>query len=164
MARLLDEKERLEVQIAKQRRKVAAWQALASEEGERDNADSDSQFAAEIIFKEEGLSDACRTVMRSSTMEWMTTADIQSGLRQIGFPLENYKAPHASITTTINRMAGPDGEVVANRSSNPGATLYKWVGPKYGAPNSLANQTAEGRLTESLELWKRMQQKKPSGK
>src|ERR1035441_1953872 len=108
MASLLDQKERLEVQIAKQRRRVAAWQALSAEEGE-DEASAfpggAAQTVVDNIFKEEGLSDACRTVLRGSRKDWMTITEVQAGLKELGFPLEKYKAPYASITTTVNRMA-----------------------------------------------------------
>ena len=146
---LLEEKENLEVKIAKQRQKVAAWEVLANAD---DDSPSDAKVYLESIIDLGGLSDACRTVLRGTGLEWMTTSDIQRELREIGFPLEKYKAPNGSITTTVNRMAeGPDAVVVTKRSGNPGATLYKWVGPKYGAPNSFANQEADGRLVSARD-------------
>src|SRR5208283_5985031 len=86
-----------------------------------------------------GLTDACRTVMRGSRKAWMTIAEIQEGLRELGFPLKDYKAPTASITTTVNRLAEPEvGEVVVEKHVGR-ANEYKWVGPRWGAPSSLAN-------------------------
>jgi hypothetical protein len=149
---LLAQKEALEVKIAKQRQKVAAWEILANTD---DGSPSDTTVYLESLIDIEGLSDACRTVMRASSLEWMTTSDIQRDLREIGFPLEKYKAPNGAITTTVNRMSvGADPVVIAKRSSNPNVTFYKWVGPKYGAPNSLANQDADGRLTQRAQAIK----------
>jgi len=93
-------------------------------------------------------------------MEWMTTADIQVALRELGFDMGRYKAPHASIMTTVNRLAdGGNSEVIVRRNPTPGGTEYKWVGSRfsaearkqYGAPNSLANQDARGELAQARD-------------
>ena len=119
---MLREREAIEVKIAKQRQRVAALQVLTAPE---DETEDESPAMADI----EGLTDACRTVLRGSTKGWMTTAEIQRSLRELGFPLEKYKAPHASILTTVNRMTeGDNPEVAVNRSATPGGTEYKWVG------------------------------------
>jgi hypothetical protein len=149
---LLEEKEQLEVKIAKQRQRVAAWEILANND---DGRSPNSPTSLDSILDREGLTDACSTVLRASTKEWMTTAEIQVALREFGFDLGKYKAPHASIMTTVNRLAeGPNSEVVVRRSSTPGGTEYRWVGSRfsaaarkrYGAGNSLASQMADGRI------------------
>jgi hypothetical protein len=116
LAQMIRDKEEIEVAIAKAKRRVAAWAELCddSETGE---------FVPDLDLG--GLTEACRTVLRSSRKEWMTVADIQRDLRELGFALDSYKAPAASITTTVNRMHEA-GEVAVNRTSNPGATEYKW--------------------------------------
>lgn len=116
LARLLRERERIEVEIARQRRKVAAWAELCG--GGLTDANDPGLG---------GLSDACRTALRASRKEWMTASEIQTALKELGFPLEKYKAPAASITTTVNRLA-ESGEVVADRRTTPGAIEYRWVG------------------------------------
>ena len=138
------EREALEVRIAKTKRNIALLAALSDEEG------------TEVPeFARGGLTEAIKTVLRSSTKTWMLVSEIQESLRTLGFPLEKYKAPYAAIATTVNRMAEPDGEVVANRSAIPGGTEYKWVGPSYGAPNSLANQMERDKvLRDALEISK----------
>lgn len=155
LADLLTQKERLEDEVARQRRKVAAWRELCDAEQDRDvdvgmKACSDAFTAA--ILNLGGLSDACRSVMRSSRKEWLTITEIQTGLKEIGFSLDAYKAPYASIATTVNRMAdGENAEVVVARRTNPGATEYKWVGAQYGAQNSLANlMLANAEINESV--------------
>jgi hypothetical protein len=138
---LLNQKEQLEVKIAKRRQRVAALELLAKSD---DDPGSDAVAYVESIVDIGGLTDACRAVLRGSRKGWMTISEIQAGLKDIGFPLEKYKAPYASISTTVNRMTeGANRDVVVERRSNPGATEYKWVGPNYGAPNSLANRIAD---------------------
>ena len=103
--------------------------------------------------------------MRSSRKVWLTITEIQAGLKEIGFSLEKYKAPYASITTTVNRMV-EGGEVVTERRSNPGASEYKWVGPNFGAPTSLANYISDierAKREASLDLSKRVQKRLTGG-
>ncbi len=129
LERLLQLKEQTEVAIAKTKRRLAAWLEIADDSG-----------TGELVPELElgGLTDGCRTVLRASRKGWITTAEVQADLKKLGFPLDKYKAPAASITTTVNRLVDA-GEVEADRRSNPGATEYKWVGPNWGAPRSLAN-------------------------
>lgn len=128
LERLLQLKERTEVDIAKTKRRLAAWLEVLN----------DTETGALVADLElGGLTDACRTVMRASRKTWMTIAEIQEALREMGFPLSDYKAPTASITTTVNRLVDAD-EVVIEKHVG-GANEYKWVGPRWGAPSSLAN-------------------------
>lgn len=128
LAQMMRDKEELEVAIAKAKRRVAAWAELC-----------DDTETGELVPDLDlgGLTEACRTVLRSARKEWMTVADIQRDLKELGFALDSYKAPAASITTTINRMVEA-GEVVADRRSTPGATEYKWVGRAPGVGSMIA--------------------------
>ncbi len=124
LSALLHLKERIEVDIAKQRRKVAAWQELCA-------ADEDEETITppqlEALLDLGGLTDAVRTVLRGSRKEWINTTEIMNGLRELGFPLEKYRAPMASVTTTVNRLV--PSEVSVHRLPNPAGNEYKWVGP-----------------------------------
>jgi hypothetical protein len=115
--RLLELKEQTEVAIARAKRRLAAWMEIL------DDTES-GELVPELGLG--GLTDACRTVLRSSRKQKITVAEIQADLRKLGFPLDEYKAPAASITTTVNRLEEA-GEVSADRS-NPGATTYQWKG------------------------------------
>jgi hypothetical protein len=118
LAALLQDREQLEIAIAKAKRRVAAWAELCD----------DTETGEQVVDLDlGGLTEACRTVLRSSRKEWVTTAEIQSDLKELGFTLSDYKAPAASITTTVNRLVDA-GEVVVSRRSNPGATEYQWKG------------------------------------
>jgi cell division protein ZapA (FtsZ GTPase activity inhibitor) len=117
LTQMFRDKEELEVSIAKAKRRVAAWAELC-----------DDTETGELVSELDlgGLTEACRTVLRSARKEWMTVADIQRDLKELGFPLGSYKAPAASVMTTVNRMHEA-GEVAVNRRSSPGATEYKWA-------------------------------------
>ncbi len=120
---LLKEQEELEVKVARQKKRMAALAELCD----------DSDLADQVLdLNLGGLTDVCRTVMRASRKEWMTVAEIQQAIKEIGFPLHKYKAPAASITTTVNRLA-ESGEIAVDRRSTPGATEYKWVGKAGGS-------------------------------
>ena len=129
---LFEQREQIEVEIARQQRKVAAWAELCN----------DSAYTEALDLGLGGLSHACRTALRASRKGWMNTTEIMTALRELGFPLQKYKAPMASITTTVNRLVEA-GEVDVNRRPNPGATEYKWIGQSWGAPSSLANMIVD---------------------
>jgi hypothetical protein len=126
LADLLLKREQTEIEIARQKRRVAAWAELCEQS---DFAEPQIQNYAAVRAGMDlgGLTDACRTALRGSRKEWMTTAEIQLALKELGFPLQDYKAPAASITTTVNRLV-EGGEVIASPRTTPGATEYKWLG------------------------------------
>jgi hypothetical protein len=128
LVNLHKQREQTEIQIARKKRRLAILAELSEE-------DENAQL---LDLELGGLTSACRTALRASRKPWMTTTEIQAALKELGFPLHKYKAPAASISTTVNRLVEND-EVVADRRNNPGATEYKWVGPSWGAPSSLAN-------------------------
>ncbi len=118
LAKLLREKDDLDVRIARQRKRVSALAELCDE----------SEFGDKPFdFDLGGLADVCRTAMRASRKEWMTIAEIQAAIKELGYPLEKYKAPAASITTTVNRMVETE-EVAIDKRPIPGANEYKYVG------------------------------------
>lgn len=118
LSKMLVEQEQLEVQIAKTKRKVALLSQLC---------DETDTLAPIPDLDLGGLTEACRTVLRASRKEWMNSTEIKNGLAELGFPLDKYKAPMASITTTVNRMV-ETGDVVQSNNANPGAVEYKWLG------------------------------------
>ena len=122
LAVLLAEREDIEVKIARLKKKVAAFAALC-DEGEAVDPAIDLDLG--------GLTDVCKTAMRASRKEWMTIAEIQETVKELGFPLEQYKAPAASITTTVNRLAD-SREVDVDRRLGE-SVKYKWVGKRSDA-------------------------------
>ena len=130
---LTAQREDLEVKIARTKRKIALLSQLC---------DETDTLAPIPDLDLGGLTDAVRTALRASRKGWVNTTEIMNGLRELGFPLDKYKAPMASITTTVNRLVEA-GYVEINRLPTPGASEYRWVGPNWGAPRSLANQIAD---------------------
>jgi hypothetical protein len=145
LAELLINKEHIEVQIARQKRRVAALAELC-------NADEASESEADLDLG--GLTEACTTVLRGTRKEWLNTAEILMALKELGFQLGHYKAPIASITTTVNRLV-EDGVVVAEK--RPGdATEYKWV----GKVPVLADYATAGKVLREMELQAKAQMPK----
>jgi hypothetical protein len=133
LAGLLDRKEGLEIAIAKQRRKVAAWQELCAADDDAATIDPALVACSDALLDMldlGGLTDACRTVLRAARDEWMTLYEIQVRLRELGFSLEKYKAPAASIATTVNRLVD-SGDVQIDRQRGGAAVAYKWAGRSF---------------------------------
>jgi hypothetical protein len=130
LASLLANREQIEIEIARQKRKVAALSELCDES----ELGSGVNQALEALGLElGGLSDACRTAMRASRKEWMTVAEIMVSLKELGFPLDKYKAPAASVMTTVNRLV-ENGEAIISQHTTPGANEYKWFGMSGSSP------------------------------
>jgi len=146
---LLAARENIEKDIARQKRKIAALAELCNE-GEFIDMSVDLDLG--------GLTVACITVLRASRKEWLNTTEIQTALKELGFPIHTYKAPNASIATTVNRLV-EDGVVVADKRLGAGAIEYKWVGrvpadhpvrklgegaryPRHGAINTIGDWMA----------------------
>jgi hypothetical protein len=136
LALLLEQREEIETQIARAKRKIALLSELGDESGDRKIPDLDLG----------GLTEACSTVLRASRKDWMTAGDIQAALKEMGFSLEKYKAPASTITTTVNRLVEA-GRVVRYPREGPGVAEYKWIGQVAG--------TAAHRFAEILELKKK---------
>ena len=115
VAKLAEQREELDIEIAKAKRKVAALAELVDETGETDNL-------LELNFS--GLTDACRTALQSSKRPLSITG-LQAMLEFFEFPIETYKSPLATIQTTIRRMM-ENGEVETTELAD-GKTGYKWV-------------------------------------
>ena len=116
LGRLLRQREETEIKVARTKKRIAALAELCDE----------SEFAEQVLDLDlGGLTDVCKTVLRASRKGWMTIPEIQEAIKELGFPLSEYKAPTASITTTLNRMVG-ETVVVDKRSG--GGSEYKWVG------------------------------------
>jgi hypothetical protein len=136
LADLLASREQTEIEIARQKRKIAALIELCRE---------DDDFTDSTPLDLGGLTEACTTVLRGARKNWMNIAEIQLALTELGFPIRNYKAPVASISTTVNRLV-EDGVVVADKRFGPGATEYKWV----GKVPTLGDYTTAGKMLNEL--------------
>ena len=115
VAHLMDSREKLDIEIAKVKRRMAALAELCDETGETDDL-------MELNFS--GLTDACRTALQSSKRPLSITG-LRSMLEFFEFPIETYKSPLATIQTTIRRMT-ESGEVEPTEMAD-GKTGYKYV-------------------------------------
>jgi hypothetical protein len=110
---LLAKHESLEVEIAREKRRIGALAQLQ----EGDAAGTDDLG---------GLSEACRSAFRASTKEWLAMGDIRNALRDLRFPVKRYQSFSATIALTIYRMVTV-GEVQLTRTPE-GRKAYKWLG------------------------------------
>jgi hypothetical protein len=110
---LLAKRESVEVEIAREKRRIGALAQLQ----EGDAAGTDDLG---------GLTEACRSAFRASTKEWLRLAEIRNGLRELRFPVEEYRSFMASIVVTVKRMV-KSGEVQLTRTTE-GRKAYKWLG------------------------------------
>ncbi len=74
------------------------------------------------LLPPEGFTDAIRKVLRSSE-EALTPAEVKENLPEIGFSLEGYSNPLASIHTILKRLAGTES---VDQEMKDGKTAYKW--------------------------------------
>lgn len=118
LAELIRAREEIEIKIAKQKRKIAALAELCDE----------SEFADQSLDLDLGdLTEAVKTALRSSRKEWLHVGEVISILQELGFPIRDYKAPTATVSTSLRRLKERD-EVVAQKVGPD--YEYKWVGPR----------------------------------
>lgn len=130
LAEMLTYREAVEFQIAKQREKVAALAVLAGESEE----DSFEKMAI-------GLTAACRAAFRAAGQRGLMPTELRDAVKKLGFPIETYSNPMASLHAVIGRLA-EKGEIrtsVRDTHDRVEKSLYQWVLPCWGAPCSLRN-------------------------
>jgi hypothetical protein len=52
-----------------------------------------------------GISQACLMIFRGNKEKWLASQDVYRCLKEIGFDLDKYKNPQATILTTVLRQA-----------------------------------------------------------
>src|SRR5207253_6138020 len=77
---LLERMEQLEVQIARQRRKVAALAVLGEQSGKGDDVTTELRL--------DGLTSACRSALRAAGRRGLTPIELRASLRQLNFPID----------------------------------------------------------------------------
>ena len=101
LADLLANREQIEIEIARQKRKVAALSELCDES---ELGDGVNEALQSLGLDLGGLSDACRTAMRASRKEWMTITEIQESLKELGFPLDKFKKPPRQLPRPLTGL------------------------------------------------------------
>jgi hypothetical protein len=90
-----------------------------------------------------GLTDACRTVLRSAGGP-MTAAELRDRLAVIGFDLSRYANALAALHTTLKRLAEA-GEVAAT-AAGPRKMAYRWQ----RAPGAATRILQEARINAAV--------------
>jgi hypothetical protein len=119
-AGLLQERQNLDLELAKKRQFIKATLNMLSDE-QRECFNS----IFEDIGGELGLTDAIRKALQTEPKKSFTASDVRDKLKQSGFDFSSYKAnPLASIHAVLKRLK-PD-EVEATEID--GVAAWRWVG------------------------------------
>lgn len=139
---LMERREELEVQIAKQRQRVAA---LATDHDPKGGAD---EMTLELNI--DGLTNACRSALRAAGPRGLTPAELRNSLRELRFPIQNYENGLAAVHTVLKRLESYKEVRVGIRDVHNGRddSVYQWIGPQFGASRSLANVVADAERDE----------------
>ena len=134
---LLERMEQLEVQIARQRRKVAALAVLGEQSGKGDDVTTELRL--------DGLTSACRSALRAAGRRGLTPIELRASLRQLNFPIDVYQNSLAVIHTILKRLESYKEVRAAIHDVHDGRddSVYQWIGPQFGASRSLANLYAD---------------------
>jgi len=143
LARLISTSEELEIQIARQKRKVAALHELAQSE-------DDAPPLGGLV---EGLTDACRVVFMSFDKP-LLPVEVRDKVQALGIPPQSNLL--ASVHTTIRRMK-QSGEIkeVFQPAGTGGAAIatYQWAGETAAA--KLRRLSEERQLNCTLRVRQR---------
>jgi len=117
--RLLEQREQLEIDIAKKRYRIAALMALT---------DQNEEMYDEVGVTLGGLTSACLAAFRSAAYKPLKPVEVRERLSLMGFPVEHYRNAMAAIHTVIGRLVeGGKVEIVVT-SDNENA--YKLAPPR----------------------------------
>jgi hypothetical protein len=124
---LMGSMERLEVQIAKQRRKVAALVVLGEQNEEEDDMN--------VELRLDGLTNACRSALRAAGPRGLTRIELRESLRQLNFPIQEYQNGMAAIHTILKRLESYKEIRVGIHDIYEGKdrSVYQWVGVHVGS-------------------------------
>ncbi len=121
LADLFQQKEELEIRIAKQQRRVAALSALVDESEESDQI---------LELNLGGLTDVVRSALRAGGPRGLTPTEIRTRLIQLSFPTNEYKNFMASLHSVLRRLvdAGEVRTVIIDQHEGRDRSVYQWVG------------------------------------
>lgn len=122
LAQVLNERERLNIEVAKWQFRVAALMMLTESE----------EVTEEIGMTLGGLTDAVLTSFRSIYPGSLTPIEARERLLRLGFPIDHYKNPMAAMHTVIGRLF--DARKIVPVKNLKGETAFAYRKPKYGDP------------------------------
>jgi len=117
------QREELEVKIAKKQRQAAALAALNDLSQETDQL---------LDLGLTGLTDACRSAFMAARNGNLTPVEVRDRLRQLQFPIYEYKNVLAAIHTVLKRLE-KQGEIkkrIHDVHDGRDESVYEWLGRK----------------------------------
>ncbi|MGA8429002.1 MAG: hypothetical protein WB729_04240 [Candidatus Sulfotelmatobacter sp.] len=117
--RLLEQREQIEIDIAKKRWEIAALMALTEQNEEIDQ---------EVGMTLGGLTEACLAAFRSAAYTPLTPMQVRERLLLMGFPIEHYRNAMAAIHTVVKRLA--DGGKLQTVVTSDNENAYRVTPPK----------------------------------
>ena len=121
LARMFQQREEIDVRIAKQQRRLAALVALVDDSEETDQI---------MELNLGGLTDAIRTALRTAGPRGLTPGETTARLKQLYFPVSDYKNFAASIGTVLKRLveSGEVRKAIHDVYDGRDHSFYAWVG------------------------------------
>jgi hypothetical protein len=139
LAEKLAAREQLDIEIAKEQRRIAALTALVNESEEIDEL---------LNLNLGGLTDAVRSVFMASSSYGLIPKEVRDRLVHLYFPVNEYRNFMASLHTVLSRL-NKGGEIklaIRDRQDGRDESVYQWI-PKYTHP-------ADGMsLASDLKKW-----------
>lgn len=122
---LFEERDELELQIAKSRQFIAATANMLTDRQRDAVLKKMAMVYSGKMLAESGLTDAIKSILQKRNGEWLTVTKARDALEVAGFNFGKYKSsPLASISTTLKRFKPEDVE----KAEIDGVAAYRWVG------------------------------------
>jgi hypothetical protein len=133
LANLYGKRQSVDMKIAKQQQRVSALALLAD--------DVNETFEKMAM----GLTASCRAAFRAAGPQGLKPTELRDSLKRMGFGVEKYSNPMASIHAVIRRLE-EKGEIrnrVPERHGVLNQSVYQWELKSWGSPSSLTNMMAD---------------------
>ena len=121
LAKMFRQREEIDVRIAKQQRRLAALVTLVDDSRETDQI---------MELNLGGLTDAIRTALRTAAPRGLTPSETTARLKQLYFPVSDYKNFAASLGTVLKRLveSGEVRKAIHDVYDGRDQSIYEWVG------------------------------------
>jgi hypothetical protein len=159
-AKLSDEREELDVELAKLRQFIHATANLVSDKDRAALLAIFNDLDSRSVMAASSLIDSIRLVMAGDTTKWMTAADVKRALEAQGFNFGSYVSnPLSSVSTTLRRLKEHrevetdeiEGVTVFRSLATPPLTANVYADLFGGTRRTLAELTgSEGSLQKAI--------------
>jgi hypothetical protein len=143
LQKLLDERDELDLQIAKSRQLVAATANMLDDKHRDSVLKNMALIQQGRLLAETSLTEGIRQILQKHAGVWLTVTQTRDRLEVAGFDFSGYRSsPLASISTTLKRFSSFEVE----RGEFDGVAAYRWI-EKDGA-KPLGPRVFTGKLSE----------------